>query len=234
MARFLRLGTLLAMVGVLAASSALAGIVDPALSSVPNLVYCPTADVTYKVTAMSSLGPVVGATIEVRVNTGAAIAPNQSMNPSICWCTVGGQATSGGVKKSTASTVSFTATTNGVGVAEFKIAAGGCIPVLNTVRFVEVFGNSIKIGHVGAISPDAVDQTGKLPTDTGYAPNDGGSPPLSACVVGLSDSSYLTPAFKGTVFNVCGDYAFPYAVVGLSDVTTFTPHIKGAHTCSRL
>jgi hypothetical protein len=229
MARFLRLGTLLAMVGVLAASSALAGIVDPALSSVPNLVFCPTADVTYKVTAMSSLGPVVGATIEVRVNTTA-----NGANPKICWCTVGGQATSGGTKKSTTSTVSFTSTTNGVGVAEFKIAAGGCVTHLVGVRFVEVFGNSIKIGQVGAISPDAVDQTGKLPTDTGYAPNDGAPIPAPACVVGLSDTSYLTPAFKGTVFNVCGDFAFPYAVVGLSDVTTFTPHIKGAHACSRL
>lgn len=214
MARFLRLGTLLAMVGVLAASTALAGIPDPLLSTVPNVVYCPKADLTYKVTVMSSLGPVGGASVEVRING--------AINNKLCWCTAGGDAPSSGSTKN-ASPVSFTKTANGVGVASFNIAAGGCVARVPASRIIEVFANSIKIGEVGGLSPDAVDQTGKLPFDTGYNP--------TQCEVGLADSSYLTPAFKGAA-NFCGDFNSSGSV-SLADVVIFTPHAKGAHSCTR-
>lgn len=215
MARFLRLGTLLAMVGVFAASAALAGIPDPLLSTVPNLVYCPKADLTYKVTVMSGLGPVASASVEVRINS--------AINGKLCWCTAGGDAPSAGTKKT--GVVSFTKTASLGGVAEFKIGAGGCVAQVLGSRFVEVFANGVKIGQVGCLSPDAVDQTGKLPFDTGYAP--------TQCEVGLSDSSYLTPAFKGTVANFCADFNSVGGVT-LADVVIFTPHAKGAHSCTKL
>jgi hypothetical protein len=221
MARFLRLGTLLAMVGVVAASAALANVPDPASSTVPKLIYCPKADLTYKVTVRDgSSNPIPAASVEVRINS--------AINGKICWCTAGGDAPSAGVKKT--GVVSFTKTADGSGVAHFKLGAGGCVPYVAGSRIVEVFANTIKIGEVGTASPDVVDHTGKLPFDTGYAP--------TVCEVGAADATYLTPAFKtnpgaSASSKTCGDLN-SVGGAGLADVVIFTPHANGAHSCTKL
>jgi hypothetical protein len=221
MARFLRLGTLLAMLGVVAASTALASIPEPSpVSTVPCLVYCPTADLTYKVTVKDAGGNLIsGASVEVRVSSG--------INTKICWCTAGGQAPSAGVKKT--GVISFTSITDGSGVAKFTLGAGGCVNYSQaTNRIVEVYANSIKIGEVCAVSSDAVDQNGRLPIDSGYAP--------TACEVGLSDFTYLAAAWLGggsAAQKLCGDLN-TLAGAGLGDLVIWAPHSIGAHSCTKL
>ena len=186
--------TLVAL-GMLWTAVARAGIPDPLLSTIRDIHYCPAGDFTYQCTIVGSQGPIDQANVQL-VFSGAA-------DSKVCW------------RSSPAQTHPIvSATTNAAGIATFMIAAGGCInpAAVSGGVAVTVFANGFNMGNKAAVSPDAVDGNGKLPTDVGYAPG-------ATCQVGLSDASFHTPALKGGPYAICTDMNGDGAV-GLSDATT--------------
>jgi hypothetical protein len=124
--------------GLLAAPVvARAGVPDPALSTIPNVVGSPDGGITYRVTIVGSSGPIDSANVSLVWTTAADTAT--------CWCTVQNHP-------------SVSSSTNASGVATFNLRLGRC---LNPATIpggvaVEVFVNSIKIKEVGQVSPDVV------------------------------------------------------------------------------
>ena len=137
MARRYSLGLSLLVLGLLFASVAAAGVPDPALSTVPNVVGVPGGGILYSVTIVGTSGPIDSANVTLHWST-----PGDT---STCWCT-------------TQTHPNVTATTNASGIATFNLKLGGC---LNPATIpggvaVEVFVNSIKLKEVGQVSPDVV------------------------------------------------------------------------------
>lgn len=122
--------------GLIAAPAvSLAGVPDPALSTIPNVLGSPDGLLAYRVTIVGTSGPIDSANVTL-VWTVAG-------DTATCWCTTQ-------VHPSVAST------TNASGVATFNLRLGRC---LNPATIpggvaVEVFVNSIKIKEVGQVSPD--------------------------------------------------------------------------------
>ncbi|MDZ4803993.1 MAG: hypothetical protein SGI90_03890 [Candidatus Eisenbacteria bacterium] len=120
---------------VVAPVSALAGVPDPALSTIPNVLGSPNGGLAYRVTIVGTSGPIDSANVTL-VWTVAG-------DTATCWC-------------STQTHPSVSSTTNASGVAVFNLRLGRC---LNPATIpggvaVEVFINSIKIKEVGQVSPD--------------------------------------------------------------------------------
>jgi len=159
-------GPILALFGlIVTATPAFAGIPDPALSTIPNVIASPNGTVPYRVTIVGQGGPVADAVVQLRYRAAAEGAA--------CWCTAQGHPVIG-------------ATTNPSGVATFNVAGGMCLnpAIVAGGVVVEVFVNDIKLKEVGQVSPDvaalpsgscevglsdAVDFTAPLATNTyGY------------------------------------------------------------------
>jgi hypothetical protein len=174
------------VLALLAGTVAQAGVPDPSLSTVPNVVGVPGGGMIYSVTIVGASGPIDSANVTLLWST-----PGDT---STCWCT-------GQVRPSVA------ATTNASGVASFNLRLGGC---LNPATIpggvaVEVFVNSVKFKEVGQVSPDvvsthdapcnvgladAVDFTGSLATSTYRFCHDVNSD----LAVGLVDAVAITPS----------------------------------------
>lgn len=125
-------------VGLLLAPAAVkAGVPDPALSTIPNVLGSPDGGLAYRVTIVGTSGPIDSANVTL-VWTVAG-------DTATCWCT-------------TQTHPSVSSTTNASGIAVFNLRLGRC---LNPATIpggvaVEVFVNSIKIKEVGQVSPDVV------------------------------------------------------------------------------
>jgi len=125
------------VLGFLAGSGARAGVPDPALSTIPNVVGVPGGGILYTMTIVGSSGPIDSANVTLIWST-----PGDT---STCWCP--GQ---------THPTV--TANTNASGIATFNLALGGCLnpATIPGGLAVEVFVNGIKLKEVGQVSPDVI------------------------------------------------------------------------------
>jgi hypothetical protein len=112
-----------------------AGIPDPALSTIPNVLSVPGGLLPFTVTIVGDGGPVAAATVELRY-TGVGEA-------SACWCV--GQPHP-----------AVSAVTNGSGIAAFNVSGGGCLDPATIAGgvAVEVFVNDIKLKEIGQVSPD--------------------------------------------------------------------------------
>lgn len=220
MDRFLRRVTAFVVVGAALASVAMANVPVPELSTVPRcLAFSPNGALAYKVTIVGLGGPVASASVELRFNT-----PGDTL---ICWCS-----TMPGPRPR-----SIFGTTNGSGVAQFggtggvALAAGGCLEYGNigipgTNKFAgEIFANGVKMQEFGTVSPDAVDPSGILPTNTTTLWNPGGH-----CSVGLADAvQHTTPLAVGS-YEWCTDINCD-KTVGLADGTILTPFLAQGASC---
>jgi len=199
----LLLGVLVAAMVVPAA--VYAGIPDPSLSDVPNVLFSPGGDLEYIVTVNGSSGPIANATVELQFSDGA--------DTLIAWCV--GQ---------THPTIS--ATTDANGEAHFFIGAGGCIDPsqISAPPAVEVFANAVKLSEVGCVSPDAVDASGLLPWQ--------GWNPGAVASVSANDAAFLGQFFKTSVYDFCADLNSDGAVAG-DDASLAAPAIKNSLSCTK-
>ena len=130
-------GSIAAVCLLLASTTALAGIPDPTLSTIPNVIASPNGTVPYRVTIVGQGGPVTDATVQLRYRAAA--------EGSGCWCASQGHPV-------------ISALTNASGVATFNVAGGLCLnpAVVAGGVVVEVFVNDIPLKEVGQVSPDVV------------------------------------------------------------------------------
>lgn len=205
MGRSYRLLIAALVAGVLIAGSSFAGIPDPTLSVVGNVLYSPSGTTEYIVTVNGSAGPIDSATVQLVFSTEA--------DGLICWCV--GQAHP-----------LIEATTDVNGQAHFFIAAGGCIDpsLVAAPPAVEVFANGIKLKEVGCVSPDAVDGSGLLPTS--------GWDPGLYCSVSLADAGLHSPPIKSGTYSFCSDVNSDLAV-DLTDAVVLSESIKSGFTCTK-
>jgi hypothetical protein len=176
-----------------------AGLPDPNLSTVPNVLVAPAASLAYTVRVASSDGPVSGALVRLAFSTEA--------DGLACWSV--GQ-----------NRPEIDAVTNAAGDATFFIAGGGCLDPsqLASPPVVEVFANGIKLAEVGVLSPDAVDGNGFFPWQ--------GWNPAGTCRVGVGDAVAHTSPFALGTYSFCSD-ANSDNVVALADAVIFTSAISG-------
>jgi len=191
--------------GVFAATVATAGVPDPNLSTVPNVLVSPGGVMGYTVTVISTEGPVDGALVQLSFSAEAA--------GLVCWCQGQTQPLIEG-------------NTDASGVVTFNIAAGGCVDpaTVTTPPAVEVFANGFFLKEVGVVSPDAVDDAGLLPID--------GWNPGGVCTVGLSDASFHTSPLKTGAYSFCTDMDSDLDC-DLDDAVALTPGIKLGYTCTQ-
>ena len=188
----------------LVAAGALANIPDPQLSDVPNVIATPGGSMAYTVTVVGSQGPVDTALVEIVFSPAA--------DALVCWCS--GQAHP-----------VISAVSNAAGEATFFIEAGGCVdPARLGSTVAEVYANGILLNSVGLTSPDAVDGTGNLPTDGGYATG-------GVCTVGLSDATFHTGPISSGTYEFCSDMDSDLGVA-LADAVLLTTPISSGETCS--
>lgn len=188
--------------------AASAGVPDPDLCTVPNVILSPlhpTNALEYVVTVVGADGPIDSALVQLVFSAEAA--------GLVCWCTGQTQPI-------------IEDYTNPSGLAVFQVFGGGCLNPASTVSPpVQVFANGILLREVGVVSVDPVDVTGKLPTDVGYNP--GGN-----CNSALSDATFITPSIKVGALNYCTDLNSDGAV-NITDAVLFTPGIKVGFTCTQ-
>ena len=205
----LAVAVFLGAAGLLGATGgiAAAGVPDPDLCTVPNVLTSPAHPsnaLDYVVTVIGADGPIDSALVQLVFSTEAAGA--------ICWCTGQTQPL-------------LEDYTNASGQAVFQVHGGGCMePALSATPPVQVFANGILLREVGIVSVDPVDAAGLRPTTVGYNP-------AGSCASGISDATFITPALKtGSIF-FCTDLDSD----GDSDVTDavlFTPAIKTGYVCT--
>jgi hypothetical protein len=219
MDRFLRRVLALAVVGVASASLAYANVPDEGLSNAPACVgISPTGALAYRVTVVGSGGPINASRVEIRFNI-----PGDTL---VCWCNV--TPDPGGVPN----THSFFANTNASGIATFNIRAGGCIqrglaaiPGASDIAG-EIFADNVKLNEFGTVSPDAVDGSGRLPTNTASLWD-----PAGTCATGLADAVQHTTPLSTAVYEWCTDINCDNAV-GLADASILTPFLASAASCA--
>jgi hypothetical protein len=186
MDRRFKIAGLLSVAAFCIATAASAGIPDPALSTVKNVVVCPDGTIPYSVTIVGTSGPINNALVELRYTANG--------NSGACWCTV-----------QTHPIIS--ATTNASGVATFNIRGGHCLnpATISGGIAVEVYVNSIKLKEVGQVSPDVIAGVTEPPCQVTLADATNFTAPLSTSTYGfcfdlnsdggvtLSDAILFTP-----------------------------------------
>jgi len=115
------------------------------------------------------------------------------------------------------------------GLAYFGYQGGGCLKP-SIFAAAPITSRISSNGHEWEIdswlsATDAVDDTGKLPGQTGWNPS-------GHCRCTLSDATFHTPQIKTGAFNFCTDYNAD-GKVDLDDAVLTTPSIKAGFTCVR-
>jgi len=190
------------------ASLSFAGLPDPALSNVPNVVMSPSGGLTYTVDVIAGDGPVDSSLVEIVFST--------EVDNLICWC-VG--------QDHTNRTIS--AFSNALGAADFNISGGGCVDssLVASPPAVQVFATGQLLGQVGVVSPDVVDGSGAVATDPG------GWDPLGVCNVAVGDAVFHTSPIANSVYTFCTDMNSDNTV-SLTDAVLITNDIANAASCS--
>jgi hypothetical protein len=193
------------LVGALTASVSLAGVPDPDLSTVPNVIVNPDGSFEYKVTVVGGDGPIDSALVQIVFSA--------ETDGLLCWCT--GQ-----------DHPVVEAFTDASGCAIFNIAAGGCIDssLVASPPAVEVFANSIKIGEPGVVSPDVVDPSGNRAQE--------GWDPDGTCLVSAGDAVEHTPAIVNATLSFCTDLNSD-GEVSPGDAVLITPAIVDGSSCTQ-
>lgn len=193
------------VVGVATTGVSYAGVPNPSLSTVPNIVTSPNGGMETLIVVVGDEGPIDTAVVQIVFSTEVA--------GLVCWCT--GQ-----------TEPVVTGTTNASGQVSFFIAGGGCIDptAVSSPPAVEVFANGYFLKQVGVVSVDAVDGTGKLPTDVGYSTG-------GVCSAGLSDATFFTGPLKNGIYEFCADLDSDLDC-DLDDAVAITPGIKTGATCT--
>lgn len=220
----LRKVLMLTVCGALAAGAASANVPVPSLSTVPECILITPAPAIanalagnagkYNVTIVGTGGPIAGSFVEVRFNV-----VGDSLT---CWCN-----TNAGPRPYV-----FTGNTDGAGVARFVIEAGGCIEkgltaIPGNADYAgEVSADGVKMQEFGTVSPDAVDNSGKRPTEFSGGVWD----PAGNCAAGLADAvEHGTPLGSGA-YDWCTDLNCDGSV-GASDGVIVTPFLGQAGSC---
>jgi len=194
-----------AVVALAPLAAGAAGIPDPNLSQVPNVVVAPDGSLQYRVVLYSSQGALDSALVQLVFSS--------ETEALLCWCS--------GQVHPVVSSIS-----NILGQAEFYIAAGGCVDsgLVASPPAVQVYANGYPVGEVGVVSPDVVDDTGTRP-QSGWNP--GGQ-----CHVTLSDAVYHSGPIQTFVYDFCSDLNSD-GVVNISDAVTLTAPIVNASDCTQ-
>jgi hypothetical protein len=188
---------------LLMTSSAFAGIPDPALSTVPNVIYEPSGSTEYKVIVVGSSGPIDNALVRIVFSDEA--------DTLVCWCVSQDHPV-------------IEATTNINGEASFFIGAGGCLePAQLSTPPVTVYADGVLLAQVGAVSADVGDDSGRLPHE--------GWNPGATCGVSLSDAIYFTDPITTGTYDFCSDLDSNGAV-DVTDAVIITPPITLGYFCT--
>lgn len=221
MIRFMSRVAALAAVGVVVASLASANVPNPELSTVPKcLPLAPNGGLVYTVRIVGTGGPIAASRVQVLFNTVG--------DSLVCWCNGTGPAYDPNLANPRHS---FSANTNGSGVATFSLFGGGCIQnqlaaIPGDKNFAgEVFADFVKMQEFGTVSPDAVDNNGRLATAT-VVWNPGAS-----CQTGLSDAVRHTTPLANATYAWCTDINCDRAVT-LGDASILTPFLAQATSCA--
>lgn len=189
---------------------------DFQLSTVPiPIPLSPNGALTYQVRIVCSSGPVQNARVNVLFNTVG--------DSLVCWCA--------GSPWVPGAPHSFVAITNASGYATFNLAGGGCVEY-NLAAIpgdrnyaAEVFADFVKVQECGVVSPDAVDNSGRISTDTPVWD------PGSSCQTGLSDAvRHTTPLSNGS-YAWCTDLNGD-RLVTLGDGVILSPYLANSISCS--
>lgn len=143
-------------------------------STVPNILYEPGGLLTYQVLVRDEASnPVSGAQVEI-------VTP-PAISTILCACTFSNP---------------LIDVTDVNGVASFQIQAGGCIDPDSVGAYFEVHADNSFLASVGGVSPDAVDDSGRLPWQ-------GWSPTL--CQTGIADAIFHYNSISIRSFSFCTD-----------------------------
>lgn len=222
-----RILILVAMMALLA-TGATANIPDASLSTIPEAIIVvpnslldassnPIYPDHYDVVIEGAQGPVDGAYVEIEFS--------EMATGLISWIV---PVPAGFDTPITAGPSRVYAKSAGInGVAQFYIAAGGCVAQMNssieTEPFIAVIrADNITMGEAWVVSPDIVNENGELAEDieVSVCVNN-----LSTC--GLADASYFTPCAKTACAETCSEFVPPFGDgVQLGDTTLFSPYAK--------
>ena len=193
------------VVGVATTGAASAGVPNPSLSTVPNIVLSPDGTMPTTIIVVGDEGPIDTALVQIVFSSETA--------GIVCWCTGQTQPLIQGQ-------------TNASGVATFIVAGGGCVQpgLVTTPPAVEVFANGILLAEVGTVSVDAVDDSGLLPTE-GWSPG-------TLCTSGLTDATEHTAPISTGAYSYCSDIDSDLDC-DLDDAVALTPGIKTGIACTQ-
>jgi hypothetical protein len=223
MSRLTRVSFLLVMAVAMCSTVALANIPSPELSNVPDAITLSTGAPfvgnpigSFLVNVQGSLGAVNGALVEVEISAqaDALIAWCQGHTPPL-----------------------FSGFSNASGNITFNFQGGGCIepnawqgpPQLGPTFIGQVRADGVILDEVYIVSPDAVNNNGKLPTTAPIGRN---------CIagstqVGLADGVFHTRSIKLGLVNICTKMTPPFnAAVGVLDAVYITPYVKQSKFCT--
>lgn len=205
MGRWIHVLSTALVVGVAMAGVASAGVPNPSLSTVPNIVLSPDGSMPTTIIVVGDEGAIDTALVQVVFSAETA--------GIICWCTGQTQPLIQGQ-------------TNASGEVTFNVAGGGCVDPLSVgvPPAVEVFANGILLAEVGTVSVDAVDDNGLLPTE--------GWDPLLVCTAGLIDALHHTQPIANGFYSFCTDLDSDMDC-DLDDALLITPGLKNGITCTR-
>ena len=205
MGRLIQVLSTALVVGVATAGVASAGVPNPSLSTVPNIVLTPDGSLPTTVIVVGDVGAIDTALVQVVFSAEAA--------GIICWCTGQTEPLIQGL-------------TNASGEVTFFVAGGGCVDPLDVGMppAVEVFANGILLAEVGTVSPDAVDPGGLKPTE--------GWNPGGICTPGLNDVVFHTAPIADGFYSFCTDLDSDMDC-DLDDALLITPGLKNGVTCTR-
>lgn len=205
MGRWIHVLSTALVVGVATAGVVNAGIPNPSLSTVPNIILSPDGGLATTIIVVGDEGAIDTALVQIVFSAEAASI--------ICWCVGQTQPLIQGL-------------TNASGEVSFFVSGGGCVEpsAVSVPPAVEVFANGILLAEVGTVSPDAVDDLSQKPTD--------GWDPGVLCDVGLADGTYHTVPIKTGAYDFCSDLDSDMDV-DLDDAVVHTPYIKNGVACTR-
>lgn len=188
---------------------------DYGLSTAPTPIpMSPNGTLIYQVRIVCSAGPVQNSRVNVLFNTVG--------DSLVCWCA--------GNPWVPGTPHSFFANTNASGYATFNLAGGGCVEY-NLAAIpgdrnyaAEVFADFVKLQECGVVSPDAVDNLGRLSTDTPVWN------PGSSCQTGLSDAVRHTTPLSTSSYSWCTDINGD-RLVTLGDGVILTSYLANSVSC---
>jgi hypothetical protein len=187
----------------------------------PCLVLSPDGSLEYKVTVMGSLTSYPCSAPQPIPNSMVQIRFTNASDSLVCYC-----ATVTGPRPRL-----FSVRSNALGQSSFRIAGGGCAERGNPAfpgpgkYAAEIFFDGVRVGELGIVSPDVVDNAGRRMLDSPQWQ------PAGSCAAGLADAVEHTGPIAESQYAWCSDLNCDQQV-GISDAVLVTPYLAGALACS--